>query len=156
MHLMRIDAEFFMPFMIFAIPIIAVTGGITMGIIKTLGRQRMLEMHQRERIAAIERGIDPAKLPTPVVPDDEGWAWDRNERSPQRRAQGLMIGGIITLFSGVGIMVFLMMIHPDDGNHGVWAVGIIPAMVGAGLLLSSWLVWPRGMNGSAGGGPQRS
>lgn len=143
MDLMRIDAEFFMPFLIFAIPIIAITGGITMGIIRTLGRQRMLELHQRERIAAIERGVDPSKIPAPVLPDDEGWSWDRGgNRGPRHRAQGLLIGGIITLFSGVGIMVFLRMLNTGEN---VWAVGVIPTMVGAGLLLSSWLVWPRGL-----------
>jgi hypothetical protein len=155
MDLMRIDAEFFMPFLVFAIPIIAITGGITMGIIRTLGRQRMLELHQRERIAAIERGVDPAKIPPPILPEDEGWAWDRgSSRGPRHRAQGLLIGGIITLFSGVGIMVFLRTLNTGEN---VWAVGVIPAMVGAGLLLSSWLVWPRGLReNSTSGDPNRS
>src|SRR6185436_9230680 len=98
MDLMRIDAEFFMPFLIFAIPIIAITGGITMGIIRTMGRQRMMELHQRERIAAIERGIDPGKLPPPLLPDAAD-AWGDAPRSPRHRAQGLLIGGIITMFS---------------------------------------------------------
>jgi len=149
MNLMRIDSEFFMPFLVFAIPIIAVTGGIAAGIVKTLGRQRLMELHQRERIAAIERGMDPSKIPAPVLPPEEsGWGWDHgSNRAPRQRAQGLLIGGIITLFSGVGIMVFLMLLAPDE-KHTVWAVGIIPAMVGAGLLLSSWLIWPR--NGNAG------
>ena len=159
MDLMRFDSDFFMPFLVFAIPIIAITGGITMGIIRTMGRQRMLELHQRERIAAIERGMDPAKLPPPVLPDDsDGWgSWsdrDRN-RGPRHRAQGLLIGGIITLFSGVGIAVFLNLLAPDE-NHSVWAVGIIPAMVGAGLLLSSWLIWPRGLRDTSSSGPPRS
>jgi hypothetical protein len=144
--MLRFDGEFFMPIMIFAIPIIAITGGIAMGIIRTMGRQRMMELHQRERIAAIERGVDVSKLPPPVLPADD-WDDHGTPRAPKHRAQGLLIGGIITLFSGIGITVFL---HFVTEESGAWAVGIIPAMVGAGLLLSSFLIWPRN-----GGDPHR-
>ena len=63
MYIADIGAEFFVPFLVFAIPIIAIVGGITAGIVRTLGRQRLIELAQRERIAAIERGVDPSKLP---------------------------------------------------------------------------------------------
>jgi hypothetical protein len=39
--------------------------------------------------------------------------------------------------------MFLLLIKPDN-DQAVWGVGLIPAFVGAGLLLSAWLVWPRG------------
>jgi len=86
-----------------AIPIVAIVGGITAGIIRTLGRQRLIELAQRERIAAIERGVDPAKLaPLPVAAlDDEPETWHMSPYDRDRKlAQGLMIGGIVTMAVG--------------------------------------------------------
>ena len=142
---MNFDENIFIPFLVFSIPIIAIVGGITAGIVKTLGRQRLIELAQRERIAAIERGIDPSKLP-PVpsmlddVPTNGMWA----SRSARHRAQGLMVGGIITMFAGLGVAVFLLVMRAAGSiNEPVWAVGLIPAFVGMAMLISSWLVWPR-------------
>ena len=39
-------------------------------------------------------------------------------------------------------------IERDVGHDRVWAVGIIPVFIGIALLLSSWLVWPRGGTGT--------
>ena len=143
------DVGDFVPIIALSIPIVAIVGGITAGIVRTLGRQRLIELAQRERIAAIERGVDPAKLaPLPVSALDdepESWAMTQFDRD-RRRAQGLMIGGIVTLAVGLGLMAFLNFI---EQNENVWAVGIIPATVGIALLLSSWLVRPK----HNGGGP---
>jgi hypothetical protein len=138
----------FVPIVALAIPIVAIVGGITAGIIRTLGRQRLIELAQRERIAAIERGVDPAKLaPLPVTAlDDQPETWHLNPYDRDRqRAQGLMIGGIITMAVGISLMAFLNFM--DEGNNA-WAVGIIPATVGVALLLSSFLVRPRRNGGS--------
>ncbi|HKQ56286.1 MAG TPA: DUF6249 domain-containing protein [Candidatus Eisenbacteria bacterium] len=140
----------FIPIVALSIPIVAIVGGITAGIIKSLGRQRLIELAQRERIAAIERGVDPAKLaPLPVSgldEDAETWHMSQFDRD-RRRAQGLMIGGIVTLAVGLALMLFLNII---ERNENVWAVGIIPATIGLALLLSSFLVRPK--NGSTGAG----
>jgi hypothetical protein len=139
----------FIPIIALAIPIVAIVGGITAGIVRTLGRQRLIELAQRERIAAIERGVDPAKLaPLPVSAlddDPETWHMSPYDRD-RRRSQGLMIGGIITIAVGVGLMAFLNFME-DHSN--AWAVGIIPTTVGVALLLSAFLVRPR----RNGGGP---
>jgi len=142
------------PLAAFAIPIVAITGGIIMGIVRALGRQRMMELAQRERIAAIERGVDPAKLPALDMSQlDAHGAFDSFDRpsSPLRRAQGLLIGGLVTLFAGVGITLFLGLItHDHSGDERyVWAVGLIPAFVGLALLLSARIVWPHGGNTSS-------
>ena len=141
------DIGDFVPIIALAIPIVAIVGGITAGIIRTLGRQRLIELAQRERIAAIERGVDPSKLaPLPVTAlDDEPETWNMSQYDrDRRRAQGLMIGGIVTLAVGTGLMAFLNII---EEHENVWAVGIIPATIGVALLLSAWLVRPK-RNGS--------
>jgi hypothetical protein len=143
MDLMRIDSEFFVPFLIFAIPIVAIVGGITAGIVRTLGQQRLMEMAQRERIAAIERGLDLSKLP-PMPLAGGGDELSSMYLSPneysRRRSQNLMTGGVITLFVGIGVMLFLYVLDRGDNT---WGVGIVPFTVGIGLLISSWLVRPR-------------
>jgi len=133
----------FIPYMIFSIPIIAVVGGLTLAIVRALGRQRLVELAQQERIAAIQRGIEPSKLPPlPVLTEDDdltpGLSLAERDR---RRSQGLLIGGVVTLATGVGLSLFLAVIQNDER---VWAVGLIPGMIGLALLLSAWIVAPKG------------
>lgn len=141
------DVRDFIPVMIFAIPIVAIVGGITAGIVKTMTDARLAEGAQRERLAAIQRGVELDKLPPmPVVGQSAGdlLAGFNPVAAQRHRAQGLLIGGVITLFAGIGVALFLFfMVDGSDGDR-VWAVGIIPAFVGMALLISSWLVWPRG------------
>ena len=102
------------PLMIFALPIIAVVGGITAGIVKTIGQQRLLEMAQRERLAAIERGVDPSKLPpmpAAALDNDPSSIYLTPYEHARRRSQGLLIGGIITLAVGIAVGVFA---EPDQ------------------------------------------
>src|SRR6476660_1898811 len=98
------DEGVLIPLAAFSIPIVAITGGIVVGVVRAIGRQRMIELAQRERIVAIERGIDPAKLPPLDFGFEERGTVVDYERSgtPLRRAHGLLIGGIVTLFTGLG------------------------------------------------------
>ena len=147
----QFDSDVFMPFLVFSIPIIAIVGGITVAVVKSLGRQRLIELAQQERIAAIQRGLDISKLPPlPSLADDDDLAavgLPAGERD-RRRAQGILIGGLITLFTGAGLMAFLLIV---DRHDRAWAVGLIPAMVGMALLISAWIVHPRGGRGSGPG-----
>ena len=156
MHVLSIDVTDFLPFFIFAIPIVAIVGGITAGIVRTIGQQRLIELAQRERIAAVERGVDPSKLPPLPGPASglgarDWWSDYPSSFDPRRRAQGLMIGGVITLAVGISLAIFLHLVA-DEPN--VWAVGLIPGSVGIALLLSAWIVHPRGGDRGAGSPPQ--
>ena len=142
------DTDWLLPVMVFSIPIVAIVGGITAGIVKTMTDARLMENAQRERLAAIQRGIDLDKLPPlPVLGQSAGdMLAAYNPVAAQRhRAQGLLIGGIITLFAGIGLMAFFTTL--SGGESEIWAVGVIPAFIGLALLLSAWIVWPRGKTG---------
>ena len=140
------DVTDFVPLMAMSIPIVAIVGGITAGIVRMIQRQRAFEMVQRERIAAIERGLDPdkiASLQRPLLYDDHGVYTDPAVAAEHRR-QGLLIGGLVTLFVGIALSVFLYGVA-DHEDHAVWLVGMIPAAVGVALLLSSFLIRPIGV-----------
>jgi len=150
------DAGSLVPLMALSIPIIAIVGGITAGIVRMMQRQRSFEMIQRERIAAIERGLDPdkiASLQRPLLYDDHGIYTDPVMAS-ERRRQGLLIGGIVTLFVGIALGVFLRGVADGSDGERVWLVGLIPAAVGCALLLSSFLIRPIGP-GSPPSNPER-
>ena len=142
------DTDWLLPVMVFSIPIVAIVGGITAGIVKTMTDARLMENAQRERLAAIQRGIDVDKLPPlPMLGQSatEMLAAYNPVAAQRHRAQGLLIGGIITLFAGIGVMAFFTTL--SGGESEIWAVGVIPAFIGLALLLSAWIVWPRGKAG---------
>jgi hypothetical protein len=122
-----------------AIPIVAIIGGITLAIVRTVGQQKIAELERRERIAAIERGLDPSKLPPPsaVGGYEHGNGWG----SRSRRAHGLMNGGLVTVAIGISLMILLGSVESD---HRHWVVGFFPLLVGVALLVSAWVIWPRG------------
>jgi hypothetical protein len=109
------------------IPIIAVVGGITLAIVRVFTQARLEELARRERIAAIERGVDPEKLATFVASGKD--------------AHGLLIGSLIVLAVGLGLSITFYFVEPHE-NH--WVMGILPVLVGLALLASSMVVWPRG------------
>jgi hypothetical protein len=118
----------------------AIVGGIVTGIVRDYQRQRMVEMVQRERIAMIERGADPEKLP-PLTENALIAAFGAgigDERIlASRRRQWLTIWGLIFTFFGLGLGLLLSQVAGDDN---VWSVGAIPASVGLALLLGSRVV----------------
>lgn len=127
---------------VFMIPIVAIIGGITAGIVKNMGQQRLQELAQRERMMAIERGIPPDKLPPVQIHHETGLTF---KQSQLRRAQGLMIGGLICSAVGGGMIAFLNVI-PDAQDKNLWAGGLIPLFIGVALLISAWVIRPRNMD----------
>lgn len=128
------------PLFTLAIPIVAIVGGISVAITRIVTQGRLEELARRERIAAIERGVDPAKLPSlPVTPlGDTSYTFGTSQL---RRAHGLMIGGLILVACGIGLAILAYSIEPEKSH---WVIGLIPLLVGFALLGSSAIVWPRG------------
>ncbi len=128
--------------MLFSIPLVAITGGIIVGVVKSIGQQRLLELMQRERMLAIERGIPIDKLPPLNIASglsNQGLTFAQSQR---RRSQGLFIAGMCCVATGIAMVAFLQLI-PDTADKNLWAIGLIPLFVGVALLLSSWVVRPR-------------
>jgi hypothetical protein len=114
----------------------AILGGILSGIVRSFQRQRMIEMVQRERIAMIERGADPEKLPLlteSALVAAFGHGMGDERILAERRRQALVISGLVLAFLGLGLGLMLGMVAGDD----VWAVGGIPFSIGLALLLGS-------------------
>jgi len=132
--------------MILVIPIVAIIGGITAGILKTRGQQRIIELAQRERIAAIEKGLDPAQLPPLPAIGGDSTAMQRlaalvptPRQAERHRAQGFLISGLILLAIGLGLSMMLLIL-PDAAEHRAWVAGLIPSFIGLALLVSSVVV----------------
>ena len=134
------DSGVLVPIFSLAIPVVAIVGGITAGIVRMVLKARVMELAQRERIAAIERGVDISRLqPLPVDVDTDDTAIFASPRQVMlNRSRGLMVGGIVTLAVGVGLGTMLGVLN--EGSERVWAVGLIPALVGVALLISSVLI----------------
>lgn len=119
------------------IPIVAIVGGVTTGIIKSNARRRLLELAQQERIAAIERGIDLDRLPKlHIEPYDGGLTFEQRQL---RRSQALMIWGLVlTIFGLMFYLVFSLVEHSfTEGAPALLFFG-----VGVALLISGRMVRP--------------
>ena len=128
-----LSLSYFIPVMIFMIPITAIFGAFVYLIVRTLSRARVRELEIRERIAMIERGLVPA----PEV-DPRGFerAMDRHDqmllhKTPVR----LRRGGIIIMGLGFGLMV-LIGFAGDAPSVGIGVGGSI-AILGLAVFLNS-------------------
>ena len=142
--LMNFGPDVVLPIMVFTIPLVAIIGGITAGITRMLGQQRLIELAQRERLAAIERGLDPSKLPPLPNLATLGEPFMSPDDASRKRSQDLLLGGVITLAVGIGVGVFLkLIVSPTEGNGNVWAVGLVPGSAGIAMLICSALIKPK-------------
>ena len=120
------------------VPIVAIIAGVTAGIIKSNARRRLLELAQRERIAAIERGVDPDRLPKlHVEPEDGGLTFEQRQL---RRSQALTIWGLV--LTALGLTLYLA-IGLSQGDFAEPAPTLMFLGVGIALLLSGRMVRPR-------------
>lgn len=114
----------------------SILGGISNGLIRGRQRQNVAEMIQRERVALIERGVEPERLPSiqehPLWGALESGAVTEKQFMNRRRQMLIMIG-LVLAFVGVALGVFLGFVAGDD----VWTIGLMPFAVGLALLLAS-------------------
>ena len=120
------------------IPVIVVIGGITLAIVRVFTQARLEELARRERIAAIERGVDPEKLAAITGASADSYSMGN---SRLKRAHGLLIGSFILMAFGVGIGILGYTLEPRESH---WVMGLLPFLIGVALLASSAVVWPRG------------
>lgn len=131
--------DFDSPVVYFVIPVVAIIGGITMGIVRIVGQQRLEELARKERIAAIERGLDPDKLP-PAGGSGGAYLDYGIGNGRLRRAHGLMIAGLVLIATGIAIGLLVGSQEPEKRQ---WTVGLLPGLIGVALVLSSRIVWPK-------------
>ncbi|MBI5837436.1 MAG: hypothetical protein HZB25_09340 [Candidatus Eisenbacteria bacterium] len=131
----------FIPIVAFAIPIVAIVGGIATKIAKTMARARIEEQLIQERIKCIERGITPP----PIAPGLATAGFDPDEDAPriqdpnlyhQNRVFGLRLGGAITM--AVAMAVGFGLAYSEHDTAWVWMT--IPAAVGMCLIIASFFV----------------
>lgn len=118
---------FYIPFMIFMIPMTAMLGAFVYLIVRTTARSRIRELEIRERIAMIERGLVPA----PEV-DPRGFerAMARHETVVMRKAPARSrSAGVIFMGMGAALM---FLIGFAGGEPGV-AIGVGGAIIIIGL-----------------------
>ena len=116
------------------IPILGIVLGVGVAIVAIIAshreKQKRAELRHRERIAAIEKGIE---LPP-----------DADAEPPQKKSSSLK-SGLINLFLGAVLYFAIREVAGDD----VALFGLIPAAIGVGSLIS-YFVESRRKNGSAG------
>ena len=104
------------------IPILGIVLGVSIAIVAIVTshrqKQKRAELRHRERLAAIEKGIE---LPPDPDPDAE----------PRARGSSLK-SGLIYLFLGIVLYFAISEVTGDD----VALFGLIPAAIGVGSLIS--------------------
>ena len=111
--------------LVFLVPIVGIVMGVMIPIVYQIldyrRRRDVVEAHHKERMAAIERGMDIPPLP-------EAWLGERTHRRPR-----YLLSGMVWFFLGVALFVFLGALV--DEEPGVKFVGLIPGGIGLAYLL---------------------
>jgi hypothetical protein len=106
------------------IPIVAIIMSLSIPIVYAIidyrRRRDIIDAHHKERMAAIDRGIELAPLPESFY----------LSLKPARRSSYLL-PGLVWLFIGIGLSLALDAVAGSD----VARFGLIPAGVGAALLI---------------------
>lgn len=86
-------------------------------------RQRLMELHHTERMAAIERGMDLPPLPIELI----------DGRSTPKRRRSAMLPGLVWFF--IGLAVVLGVLRGDTDGDMPLFVGLIPLGIGLAYLI---------------------
>jgi hypothetical protein len=116
------------------IPIVAIVMGIGIGMLSIYfdyrKKQDMFALHHKERLAAIEKGMDVPPLPPEFFQD--------GRRSRPRTHGDCLRRGLVLLFVGAAVTAAL---YNTVRSWYLW--GLVPAAVGAAQLLYYYLVRPK-------------
>ena len=125
----------FAPLVAILIPVVAIIGGISIGIAGILSSAKVREARIRERIAMIEKGLVP---PPEVDPAGFDRALHRHERSSYGGpGRGLRRAGILVIGFGLGLML-LISVAGGTVREGIGVGGFL-VIVGLAFLINSLL-----------------
>ncbi len=127
--------DVFIPLFLISIPVLAIGGGVAAGITRTLSRHRLAELAYRERIVAIERGIDPTRLPAPPTIGER--TADDDARTLVRV---LVIFGMVAVFGSAALAAAIAAFESEKEKM---IIATIPMLIGFALLASAWIIRPR-------------
>jgi hypothetical protein len=117
------------------IPIVAIVMGIGIGMLAIWAEHKrktqLLEQNHRERMHALEKGIELPPLPPNLVGASNG-------PSTASAAKSLRSGIMLVL---IGVLLYFA-IEVSGGHEGA-LFGLIPAAVGVANLVYAWLQWDR-------------
>lgn len=114
------------------IPIVAIVGGLAVAIVSIAldykKKSQWLELHHRERLAAIERGTELPPLPA-------GFFGERAPADAATRRARQVRWGLVLAFGGAAIA--LAQYLNGDADNAAWS--LVPIAVGLALLVSARL-----------------
>ena len=111
---------------IFLIPIIAIVMGIGIGMLAIYfnyrKRKEIFALYHQERMAALDKGVELAPLPTEFFTDDNAQPY-----SPRR----ILLKGMIWLFIGLALLIAIY----KCGEHDSALFALIPIGIGLAFLI---------------------
>ncbi len=120
----------------FLIPIVAIIGAFTVGIVSMIVKSRQEERAHRERMFLAEKGLEiPRELYGTEAAAPKVSAEDKPSDLRWLRTL-LIVFGTLMLFIGLGVLI--MLTYQSDIREGM--NGVVPLMIGLGLLVAAWLV----------------
>jgi hypothetical protein len=125
------------------IPIVAIIMGTGTGMIAIYfnyrKRKELFALYHQERMAAIEKGVELPPLPEDFFRDDDA---PRPARPPRGGSHVSLLVGLILIFGGLGLFLFLHFLpQPEDGSIA-W-LGMLPVGGGVACLLYYFAVGRR-------------
>jgi len=118
------------------IPIVAIVGGLATGVVAIVTdyrrRREIYEMHHKERMLALERGVELPPLPPGLVDDDEATIRasaqafkDIAGSRAVRRYRSSLRSGLSWLFIGLGLGVALYLNQgPESASWALIPIGL--------------------------------
>lgn len=132
--------------------------------LKQMVRSLKVEHVGEEVSRALER-MNQEIVSLPLMKPAKPWGL-RQKKTPEERREKLLVKGTVSLFSGIGLMIFLyyfasvlvLKLPPDIVRevpfeidplvHVLWLIGLIPVLAGLGRLLAGAFIRPTARSGT--------